>query len=138
TLPEMVTIFWVYYCLPLLLDVSFSSTISGLISLALFAGAFLAEIFRAAILSVPKGQWEAAASLGVPDRWIWIRVILPQGLRTMGGPFIAFLTDLVKVSGLLSAINVADLVYQASIIGGATFRYIEVFTAVGILYLLII
>lgn len=138
TLPEMVTIFWIYACLPLVLDLTLSSFVSGMIALSLFSGAFSAEIFRGGIAAVPKGQKEAARALGLPTFWVWWSVILPQAVRIMIPAFITLLTDLVKASGLLSAISVTELVYQATLLSGSTFRYFEFFTAVGIAYFFLI
>jgi His/Glu/Gln/Arg/opine family amino acid ABC transporter permease subunit len=136
--PEMVVMFWVYYCGPLILHTRLSSFSSAAAAMSLYAGAFLAEIFRAGILAVPRGQGEAARALGLPGFWIWVDVILPQALRTMIPAFIGLVTLVVKISGLASAIGVGELVYEASIISGQTYRYFELFTAVGIFYFLLI
>jgi ABC-type amino acid transport system permease subunit len=106
--------------------------------MSLYAGAFLAEIFRAGILAVPRGQTEAARALGVPELFTWAEVILPQALRMMIPAFIGVVTLVVKVSGLASAIGVAELVYQANIVSGQSYRYFELFTAVGIFYFALI
>jgi His/Glu/Gln/Arg/opine family amino acid ABC transporter permease subunit len=138
TLPEIVTIFWIYACFPLVFGLRLGSIESGILALTLYAGAFLAEIFRAGIQSIPRGQFEAARSLGVPPVWIWLSVVFPQMIRLMLPAFVAFLTDLVKVSGLLSAIGVAEMVYQARVISARNFEYFEMFTAIGIMYFLLI
>ena len=138
TIPEMVNIFWIYYCLPLVLSIKMGSFSSGLVALTVYAGAFLAEIFRAGINAVPAGQVEAAYACGVPRIWIWRSIILPQAARLMIPAFMVFLTDLVKVSGLLSAIGVTELVYQATILSNESWKHFEFFTAVGVLYFAII
>jgi len=138
TIPEMVNIFWIYFCLPLIFDVRFSSVASGLLALSLFSGAFLAEIFRAGIQAVPAGQIEAAYANGMPRRWIWAAIILPQATKLMIPAFISFFTDLVKVSGLLSAIGVGELIYQATVISNQTWKHFEMFTLVGVIYIAII
>ena len=138
TLPEIVTIFWIYACFPLVFGLGLGSVESGILALTLYSGAFLAEIFRAGIQSVPRGQFEAARALGIPPLWLWVSVVLPQMVRLMLPAFVAFLTDLVKVSGLLSAIGVAELVYQASVISARSFEYFEMFTAIGVMYFLLI
>jgi len=137
-IPEMVVMFWIYYCGPLILATRLSSFESAAASMSLYAGAFLAEIFRAGILAVPRGQSEAAKALGLPAFWVWARVIMPQALRLMIPAFIGLVTLIVKVSGLASAIGVAELVYQASIVSAQTYRYFEFFTAVGAFYFLLI
>lgn len=138
TIPEMVNIFWIFYCIPLIFDLRLSAVASGVLALSLYSGAFLAEIYRAGIAAVPPGQVEAAYASGLPRWAIWVYIIMPQALRLMVPAFITFLTDLVKVSGLLSAIGVAELVYQASILSNATWKHFEFFTAVGVLYFIII
>ena len=137
-IPEMVVMFWIYYCGPLILDARPSSFAAAAASMSLYAGAFLAEIFRAGILAVPRGQTEAARALGVPELFTWAEVILPQALRMMIPAFIGVVTLIVKVSGLASAIGVAELVYQANIVSGQSYRYFELFTAVGIFYFALI
>lgn len=138
TLPEIVTIFWVYNCLPLLFNVKLGNNATGLVALSLCAGAYLAEVFRAGIQAVPKGQIEAAWSLGIPKWQIWIRIILPQALRLMIPTFVLFLTAHVKGSALLSTISIAELMYQATILSGQSFRYFELYTAVGIGYFILV
>ena len=70
TLPEMVNLFWIFYCLPLILGIRMSSVTVGLIAQTLLAGAFLVEIFRAGINAVPDGQVEAAYACGIPRTWM--------------------------------------------------------------------
>jgi His/Glu/Gln/Arg/opine family amino acid ABC transporter permease subunit len=137
-IPELVVMFWIYYCGPLLLHSKLSSFSAALASMSLYAGAYLAEIFRAGVLAVPRGQVEAARALGLPEPWVWLEIILPQALKMMIPALIGVVTIVVKVSGLASAIGVAELVYRASIISGETYRYFELFTAIGVLYFLLI
>lgn len=138
TIPEMVLIFWVYSCLPLLFDLRLSAETCGILALSLFSGAFLAEIFRAGILAVPREQLEGAWALGLPKIPLWRFIILPQAIRRMMPAFVNFLTELVKASSLLSAIGITELVYQASTLGAQTFRYVEFLSAIALLYFLII
>jgi ABC-type amino acid transport system permease subunit len=138
TIPEMVLIFWVYSCLPLLFDLRLSAETCGILALSLYSGAFLAEIFRAGILAVPREQIEGALALGLPKIPVWRFVILPQAIRRMMPAFVNFLTELIKASSLLSAIGITELVYQASTLGAQTFRYVEFLSAIALLYFLII
>lgn len=138
TIPETVNIFWIYFCLPLIFDTRLSPVTCGLLALSLFSGAFLAEIFRAGIQAVPVGQVEAAYANGLPRHWIWIAIIFPQAIKLMIPAFINFLTDLVKVSGLLSAIGVGELIYQATVVSNQHWKHFEMFTAVGVVYIAII
>ena len=138
TTPEMVLIFWAYFCLPAVLGIQMSGLTAGSLSLGLVTGAYLAEIFRAGIQSVPKGQFEAGRALGLSRFALWTRVVLPQGVPLMTPPFINYLTELIKNTTLLAAIGVAELAYVAYNLGAQTFRYFEFITAIGIGYFLII
>lgn len=138
TLPEMIILFWVYYCIPLIFDVRLSPFNAGLIALTMYAAANMSEIFRSGILAVPRGQVEAAFSLGLPERNMWWNIVLPQALRAMAGPMVTLATSLLKVSGLLSSIGVMEMTYRATVIGGSNYRYLEMFTAVGVMYFIVI
>ena len=138
TIPEVGLIFWVYSCLPLLLSLRISAEASGVIALSLFAAAYLAEIFRAGVLAVPRGQVEAALALGIPAFHIWHRVIIPPAIRRMMPAFVSFLTELIKATSLLSAIGVAEMAYQASVLGSKTFAYVEFLSAIAVLYFIVI
>jgi polar amino acid transport system permease protein len=114
---------------------SISSNTRGIIALAVIYGAFLAEIFRAGIESVPKGQMEAARSLGLNNRQSMRHVILPQAIRNvlpaLGNDFIAMLKD----SSLVSVLAVRDITQQARLYAGSTFRFRESYLVLTFLYL---
>jgi His/Glu/Gln/Arg/opine family amino acid ABC transporter permease subunit len=78
--PVLVQLIWIYYCLPIITGRSFSAFASGAIALSLYAGSFLAEIFRAGILSISKGQTEAALALGMTPSQTLRRIIVPQAV----------------------------------------------------------
>ena len=137
-IPETALMFWIYYCAPLLGGVRPSSLTAALVGMSLYIGAMLSEVFRGGILAVPKGQAEAARSLGVPEFWVWTSVILPQAFRIVIPALIGVAALAVKVSGIASTIGVTDLVYQANVIAGESYRYFELFTAVGLFYFLIL
>jgi His/Glu/Gln/Arg/opine family amino acid ABC transporter permease subunit len=136
--PEMVIIFWVYFCAPPLLNVRLSALWSGTLALSLVAGAYLAEIFRAGIQSLPTGQIEAARALALPAFVRWWYVLLPQAVRLMLPAFVTYLTELLKNTTLVAAIGVAELFYQASTLGAQTFRYMEFLSAIAIGYFAVI
>ena len=138
TIPEVVLIFWVYSCLPLLLSIRISSEACGVIALSLFSGAYLAEIFRAGVLAVPKGQVDAAHALAIPKVHIWRRIIVPPAIRRMMPAFVNFLTELLKATSLLSAIAVGEMAYTASILGAKTLSYFEFLSAIAALYFILI
>ncbi|MDD9857885.1 MAG: amino acid ABC transporter permease [Gammaproteobacteria bacterium] len=138
TVPEMALIFWIYLSLPLILGTSFSAFASGILALSLVAGAFLGEIFRAGIVAMPAGQVDAANALGLGFVARWVKVILPQALRTVLPAIVNFITELLKMTSLLAAITVGELAYQAYILGSQTFKYNEFFTSVAIAYFVLI
>jgi His/Glu/Gln/Arg/opine family amino acid ABC transporter permease subunit len=134
TTPEMILIFWVYFCAPPLFDLCLSAFWSGTVALIAVSGSYLAEIFRAGITSIPSGQGEAGTALGLRWHQQWILVILPQAVRRMIPAFMAYATELLKNTALLSAIGVTELVYRASTLGAETFRYLEFLSAVGVIF----
>lgn len=137
-IPEVVLMFWIYYCGPLLGGVRPSSLVAALVAMSLYVGALLSEVFRGGILAVPRGPSEAARSLGLPEFWVWTSVILPQAFRIVIPPLIGVVALTVKVSGIASTIGVTELVYQANIVAGQSYRYFELFTGVGLFYFLIL
>lgn len=112
-----------------------SSNTRGIIALAVIYGAFLAEVFRAGIESVPGGQMEAARSLGLNGRQAMRYVILPQAIRNvlpaLGNDFIAMLKD----SSLISVLAVRDITQMARLHSGSTFRFRESYLVLTFLYL---
>lgn len=138
TTPEMVLIFWAYFCVPLIFEFRISGFWSGSITLGLVTAAYLAEIFRAGIDAIPRGQSEAAKSLGLHFFPRWGLVILPQAVRLMVPPLVNYFTELLKNTTLLAGIGVAELALQAYLLGGQTFRYVEFLTAIAFIYFAII
>lgn len=136
--PEIVLLFWMFYALPPILEVRLSPLESGVLALSVVAGAFLAEIFRAGILAVPRGQIEAAHPLGIPVYHRWRRVILPQAIRRMMPAFVNYTTELLKHSALLASIGVTELTYRAYTVSSQTFKHLEFFTSIAVAYFLVI
>lgn len=138
TTPEVILIFWAYYCIPFVFGQRLTGFWAGTITLGLIGAAYLAEILRGGIAAVPKGQREAAASLGLPAYPTWRCIILPQALRLSVPPFVNYFTEFLKNTTLLAAIGVADLALTAFTLGGQTFRHFEFLTAIAVLYFLMI
>lgn len=135
--PVLVQLIWVYYCLPLLVGVDLDAITSCTLALGLNEGAYMAEIFRAGIQSVQRGEVEAARSLGFSHLQTMRYVILPQATRRMIPPFVNQLVTLIKGSSLVSVLGVADLLYRARVLTTTLFRPIELLTAVAVIYLVI-
>ena len=137
-IPLLVLILWIYYGLPIMLGISFSPFVSGIIALAISDSAFQAEIFRAGINSIHKGQHEASNSLGL-DFWKKMRfIILPQAVKTilpaLGNQFVYVL----KMSSLVSIIGIADLTRKANELVVTTYRPLEIYTFLILEYLILI
>ena len=138
TIPEIVLIFWMFYCLPPLLGLRVSGLASGSLALGLVSGAYLGEIFRAGVQSVAPGQWEAARSRALPRRAVWTRVVVPQAVRLAIPPFVNHMTELLKGTTLLATIGVANLALKSYVLGAQTFRYFEFLTAIAVVYFALI
>ncbi len=114
---------------------SISTNMRGIVALAIIYGAFMAEVFRAGIESVPNGQMEAARSLGLSGRQAMQHVILPQAIRNvlpaLGNDFIAMLKD----SSLMSVLAVREVTQMARLHAGSTFRFRESYLVLTFLYL---
>lgn len=132
--PMLVQLVWFYYALPVLLGVNMPAAVAAALTLTLYAGAFYAEIFRGGIVSIEAGQWDAARSLGLRP-WPAMRlVILPQAVRRMIPPIINQTILQLKNTSLISTVAVADLLYQGAVITAATYRPLEVYTLIAVLY----
>jgi polar amino acid transport system permease protein len=132
--PVLAQLIWIYYALPILTGTSLTAFVAGSIGLSLYAGSFLAEIFRAGILSVERGQTEAALALGMSRAQAMRRVILPQATVRMLPPIGSSLITLVKDSALLSIIAVPELMRQSEALASLTFRRMEVLTVASVIY----
>ena len=138
--PLLVQIVWFYYALPVVLqgmsgrDVQIPPWLAAGLVLSLYTGAFYAEIFRGGILSIEAGQWDAARALGL-RRWAMMRhVVLPQAVRRMVPPFMNQSIIQLKNTSLVSTIAIPDLLYQGTLITADTFRPLETYTVVAIIY----
>lgn len=135
--PALVQLIWIYYCLPILTGINMSAAVSCTIALGLNAAAYIAEIFRAGIQAVDRGQVDAARSVGMSYFQTLRKVILPQAFRRMIPAFVNETVSLVKYSSLVSVLGVADLTYQAQSLSTTSYRPIEVFTFIALVYFLI-
>jgi polar amino acid transport system permease protein len=132
--PLLVQIIWFYYALPVILNVQIPAVVAATAVLSLYTAAFYAEIFRGGIVSIEAGQWDAAKALGL-SRWhVMRRVILPQAVRRMVPPFMNQSITQLKNTSLVSTIAVPDLLYQGSLITADTYRPLEVYTVVALIY----
>lgn len=136
--PLLVILLWSYYALPIFVGLNITKGWAGFVALSCYVGAFYAEILRAGVQSIDAGQWDAAIALGMSYRQRMRRVILPQAFRRMIPPLAGQSIIQMKNTTLLSIITVPDLLYQASYISSFTYRPMEVYTAIGIMFLVIL
>lgn len=142
--PLLVQILFAYNALPLLLEPLWPGAQQALtpywaafIALSFNVGAYNAEVVRAGIQAIPKGQWEAAWSLGLSPVDTMRFVILPQALRIVVPPLVNNVVALLKDSSLASVIALTELALSGQRIISATFRPVEVYLAVAAIYLLL-
>jgi len=131
--PLLIQIFIIYFVLAPILGMD--RFLSAVLALSLFEGAYASEIIRAGILAIPVGQWEAAASLGMPPGQNYLHIILPQALRQMIPPLTSQGISLIKDSALVSTIAIYDLTMQAQQIVSETFLTFEIWFTVAAIYL---
>jgi polar amino acid transport system permease protein len=132
--PLLVQIIWFYYAFPVLIGVDIPAAVAATLVLSLYTGAFYAEIVRGGVNSIERGQWDAALALGLRRLQLLRLVILPQAVRRMIPPFMNQSIIQLKNTSLVSTIAVADLLYQGQMITAATYRPLEVYTMVALLY----
>ncbi len=133
--PLVVQIYLIYFVVgPILgLDRFFSAVLA----LSLFEGSYMSEIFRAGIVSLHKGQWEASHSLGLSILDTYRDVILPQALRRILPPLSSEVISLIKNSALVSLVSLSDLAMQARVIAADTFLTFEVWFTTAAIYLVV-
>jgi polar amino acid transport system permease protein len=136
--PLLVQIVWFYYALPVVLGIDIPAHVAAVLVLSLYTGAFYAEIIRGGVNSIERGQWDAARAIGMRRRQVMRHVILPQAVKRMIPPFMNQSIIQLKNTSLVSTIAVADLLYQGTIITAATYRPLEVYTMVAIIYFLVL
>lgn len=132
--PLLVWAFFFYFGLPQLIGTPVNIWVAGVLTLALNGAAYIAEIVRGAVQSVPAGQMEAARSLGLPHSLSMRRVVLPQAFTLMTPSLINQLVIMIKDSSLLLAIGFAELLYQAQQVYAANYRVTEVLLIAAALY----
>ena len=137
-IPLLVWLLWSYYALPIFLGIDISKEMAGIVALSLYVASYYAEILRAGIQSIDRGQTDASQALGMSQAQAMRRIILPQAVRRMIPPLSGQTIIQMKNTTLLSVITIPDLLYQAGYISSFTYRPMEVYTAVGTVFLVIL
>lgn len=131
--PLLVQLLYVYFALPEL-GIRLTPLQAGILGLSLNEAAYLAEVFRAGIQSIPRGQVEAAYSIGMSYRQSMRRIVLPQAIRTVLPPIGNSAIILLKNSSLASVIAVGELMRQGEVLAASTFRNMQIYTMVAAAY----
>ncbi len=133
SVPFIITLFVIYYGLPFA-GIRLPAFAVGTASLGIFASAYYAEVIRAAILAIPRGQFDSARALGMTYPQLMRLVIGPQVMRALIPPSTNTTLSMMKESAVLSSITVPELTFQGLVVQGETFAPVEVFLAVTLLY----
>lgn len=134
-LPLLVLLIWLFYALPPLVGLRASAFLTALVGLSLNLGAFSAEIFRAGIISIAKGQTEASIALGLSKFQTIKDIILPQATRIIIPPLTGRYIETIKLTSLASIIAVDELFHSGSNIISVSYRPLEVYTVIALIYL---
>lgn len=135
--PVFVQLFWIFFCLPLILRVDLSNLACSIIALTLYMGAIASESFRAALNAIPKEQLDASHALGLPAYQRIRYVILPQALLLSIPNLLSNGISLFKESALVSAVGMVDLMYLARSLSNVTARPLEILTAAAVTYFIV-
>jgi polar amino acid transport system permease protein len=134
--PLLLQLFFIYYVLPYA-NIVLSPFVAGVAGLSMNYAAYMAEVFRSGIQAIPKGQWEAAAAVGMSRGLMMRRIILPQALRIIIPSIGNFFVSIFKDSALVSVLTLRDLMFSGQLLASSTFKHFEIFAMVAVIYFLI-
>lgn len=136
--PGIVHFFWFYYALPVVANISMGPLEAAALALTTQSAAFYSEVFRGGIGSIAAGQWEGAKALGMTRIQALRRIILPQAISRMIAPFLERSFEIIKTTSLASTLAYGELLYQAMQVASMTYRPLEVYTIVALIYFLLL
>lgn len=131
--PLLIQLLLLFYALPQY-GIALSPFAAGVLGLGIHYAAYMAEVYRSGIEAVPKGQWEAAKALNFTPKQTWLRLILPQAIPPVFPVMGNYLIVMFKETPILFAITLVEILQKAKALGSVSFRYIEAFTLVGVLF----
>jgi polar amino acid transport system permease protein len=134
--PLILQVYYLFYVLPLV-GIRLDPIPTAIAGLGISYGCYLSEVYRAGIEAIDISQWEAAAALGLPRMITLWRVILPQAFRIVIPPIGSYFIALFKDTALVSTISVQELMFSGRLLASSNFRYFQVFTLVGLIYVII-
>lgn len=138
TTPPLVQLFWFFFALPLIAGIEMTPFAAAVVTFSIQSSAFFAEVFRAGIQSIERGQWEGALAIGMLRSQALRRIVLPQAVTRMIPAFLERSIELMKTTTLVATIAYADLLYQANAIAQKTYRPLETFTVAALVYFVVI
>jgi ABC-type amino acid transport system permease subunit len=136
--PLLLQLFIIYYATPQLFQYDISPLTAAGLAFGLNSAAYLSETIRGGIMSVDRGQREAAMSLGIPYKTMMFSIILPQAVKNILPALVNECIALLKESSLVSVIGVEDLMRRANVVGADTFKYFEPLIFVGVIYYVLV
>jgi polar amino acid transport system permease protein len=134
--PLLIQLYFLFYVLPEF-GLTLSALAAGTLGIALHYSCYVAEVYRAGLNAVPRGQWEAASALSMSPWNVYSNIVLPQAIRPIVPALGNYLVAMFKDTPVLSAITVVELMLQAKNIGSQSFRYVEPITLAGLFFLII-
>jgi polar amino acid transport system permease protein len=134
--PLVLQIFFVFFVFPQF-GIRLSPWSAGMVAIGLHYASYLSEVYRAGLDSVPRGQWEACKALNLSIQRTYFKIIIPQALPTSLAGMGNYLVGIFKDTPMLSVIGVAELMHQANAVGSETYRFLEPYTLVGVIFLAI-
>ena len=134
--PLLIQLFFVYFVLPQF-GITLSAWVCGMITIGLHFGTYLSEVYRGALEGVSKTQWEACRALNFSSFYTYRKIVLPQAFPIAIPGMGNYLVGIFKDTPLLSTIGVAELFHAATAVGGYHYRYLEPYTIVGLIFLIL-
>jgi len=138
TTPPLVQLFWFFFALPILVGIEMTPFVAGAVTFSIQSASFFAEVFRAGIQSIERGQWDGARAIGMRHDQTLRRIILPQAVKRMIPAFMERAIELMKTTTLIATISYADLLFAANEVSQKTFRPLETYTVVALIYFVVI
>lgn len=135
--PLLMQLFLVFFGIPILLGFDVPAFVSASVALIFYTTAYVSDIWRGSVESIPKAQWEAGTSLGLSWLQQFRYVIMPQAVKVSIPPTIGFAVQVIKNTSLTSIIGYVELTRQGQILNNVTFKPFIIFTMIGVIYMVI-
>lgn len=136
--PLLVLLLWFYYALPIMTGIKLDALTAAVVTLSLYGGSFYAEVIRGGIVSIDPGQTEAGLALGMTPARVMRRIVLPQAIKRMIPPLMNQSIIQFKNTSLVSVLAVPDLLYQGQVVAMDTYRALEVYTVIAVIYFVVL